>query len=150
MCRISTIAVLCIISGPAFGQAQPPAEQGTSPPQAGPVVAGDWTMAAQNDELVVFVKAATPATGPDGYRRLSVRFEFATPQVASGSKAYLSMQVLTEFDCAQGRTRNLESTAYADHNLAAPLGPPRRAAGDWLSVSDGSIAGDLKKHACAS
>ena len=113
------------------------------------LVAGDWALAAENANAVVFAKEASPKFSPQGFHRISVRFEFAAPQVPAGSKPYLSMLVLTEFDCAQQRTRNVQATAFADHNLSQPLGEPQQGPPDWKAVDEGSIAAILEKDACA-
>lgn len=156
---------LCAIAGTASAQAaappppdelrqtSPQAEPGTDPRAPPPslssiLVAGDWTVAVQNADLVMFVKPATPALGPEGFRRISVRFEFAAPQTSAGPKAYQSMLVLTEFDCAHNRSRNIQATAFSSHNLATPQGPPQEGQGDWTPVESGSIAGILQKQAC--
>ena len=165
MVRTSIVVVLCAVAGMTFAQASPPSSDelpprtdqatqplgmGASSLQSPTIVAGDWSLAAQNDQFVVFVKPAMPALGPDGFRRIRVRFEFAAPQVPAGSKAYQSLLVLTEYDCAKNRTRNVQATAFARHDLSTPLGEPQEGPGDWLSVVDGSIASLLMKQACPS
>jgi len=127
---------------------------GAAPAQNAPsewsksLVVGDWALAAENADAVVFAKEANPKFGPQGFHRISVRFEFAAPQTPEGAKPYLSMLVLTEFDCAQRRTRNVQATAFTHRNLSGPLGEPQQGPPDWKPVDDGSIAAILEKHAC--
>jgi hypothetical protein len=114
----------------------------------GALVVGDWALAAQNADTVVFAKDPSPRMSPQGYHRIQVRFEFATPHVSDGQKTFLSLMVLTEYDCAQNKTRNVQATAFADHNLTSPLGDPVQDISDWSDVEDSTIASILQKDAC--
>jgi hypothetical protein len=111
--------------------------------------AGDWALAAENADAVVFAKEPTPKFSPQGFHRISVRFEFSAAQAPAGAKPYLSTLVLTEFDCAQHLTRNVQATSFSGHNLSGPLSDPQQGPPDWTPVEDGSIAAILEKDACA-
>lgn len=112
------------------------------------LVAGDWALAAENADTVVFAKEASPRFSPQGFHRISVRLEFAAPQTPANSNPYLSMLILTEFDCAHQLTRNVQATSFSGHNLSGPLGEPQQGPPDWAAVDEGSIAAILEKDAC--
>jgi hypothetical protein len=135
------IAAVLAIAGAARAQTAP--SEWTSV-----LVAGDWALAAQNADTVVFAKDPDPRISPQGYHRVQVRFEFATPHVGDGQKTYFSLMVLTEYDCAQNKTRNVQATAFAGHNLANPLGDPVQELSDWSDVQESTIASILQKDAC--
>jgi hypothetical protein len=141
--RFLAISALALgLPGAASAKDKPPAEW------TGALVAGDWALAAQTADTVVFAKAPEPRLGPLGRRRIQVRFEFATPHVGDSQKPYLSLLVLTEYDCAQNKTRNVQATAFGGHNLTSPLGEPAESLSDWSNVEDSAIASILQKDAC--
>ena len=143
--HLSATATLCALAGLSSAQTTTPAPQ-DSPGST--VVAGAWTLATETADVVVFVKPAGPAPGPEGYRRMPVRYEFAIPQASRGSAAFQSMEVVFEFDCAQNRVRTDQGVAFSGHNLVGSLGPPQAGHSDWSRVPDRSLASVLKKLAC--
>jgi hypothetical protein len=139
-CAVLTLG-LCLLGAPAFAQ-------NTTSEWTSALIAGDWALAAQNADTVVFAKDPAPRMSPQGYHRIQVRFEFASPHQGDGDKTYLSLLVLTEYDCAQNKTRNVQATAFAGHNLTSPLGEPAQNLSDWSDVEDSTIASILQKDAC--
>jgi hypothetical protein len=136
------IVAALAVAGAAHAQNEVPSEWTSV------LVAGDWALAAQNADTVVFAKDPAPRISPQGYHRVQVRFEFATPHLGDGQKTYSSLLVLTEYDCAQNKTRNIQATAFAGHNLTSPLGDPVQELSDWRDVEESTIASILQKDAC--
>jgi hypothetical protein len=137
---LAPIAATLALAGAAQAQ--------DAPTEWSTLVAGDWALEAQTADTVVFAKQPEPRISAQGYHRIQVRFEFATPHPSDGQKAYLSLLMLTEYDCAQNKTRNVEATAFAGHNLTRPLGDPVQKQSDWSDVEESTIASILQKDAC--
>lgn len=90
---------------------------------------GGWDYIGKSDEVYMF---AREFTGQSSTVKGWVRFEMRN-SVNEGQ----SVRVLYEYDCAGGRQRALESTAFSDPNLLRP-GPTERGF-EWTYVGPDTL-----------
>lgn len=92
----------------------------------GPAVAQDmsWAEGVQEDgwgdgrvtsdgDMITFRRPA-PA-GPEGHPRMQLRYEYRDA-VKMGSRTYLSLLALDEYDCKAGAFRTVRAAAFTQHN----------------------------------
>jgi hypothetical protein len=113
--------------------------------------AGDWSLTTWDENTVAYSREAAPRASPEGYRRIWVRLEFRAPLagVVGTGVPVRSMAFMAEFDCTQGRERNLSADGYADRNLKNIVTSDETLPSSWQYVTPKSNFESSEKLACA-
>lgn len=104
---------------------------------------GEWTPHGQTDGVTFFTLTARP--GPSGEARVWLRFEYERP-VSRGGRAVRSTRILTEYDCASSRSRNIQTADYAGAGLTGQ--GYRGSTTEWDYVPPNTIDAYVLDLAC--
>lgn len=98
---------------------------------------------------MIFTRAAiTPAES--AYNRIWVRFENLEPfKISFVSPAALSYIFLTEVDCEQFRSHDLQTIAYFDNNLKGRVVHSTNTVTEWSYATPDSIHEAYIERTCA-
>jgi len=105
---------------------------------------GDGRVTGDGD-MVIFRRAAPK--GPQGYPRLQLRYEYRDAQKV-GSKPFLSMLALDEYDCKGGRFRNLRMAVFAKHNAEGESRQTPATVDPWSKPAPGTVDAKSLTTAC--
>ena len=100
--------IVSVLAALAAMAAQPP-----EPSWRDEVDPMDWTLISRREQFVALGRPGSPAIVGE-YRRYWQRIEYREP---SGRTGVMSTATLVEYDCEQGRSRNVQAMTYRDRNL---------------------------------
>ena len=114
------------------------------------VIASGWTVVGTSPTVVAFERSASPAISPAGYRRRWVRYEYESQQVAGRlAEFFLSSVALIEFDCANGRQRQVQGDGYYSRNLQGETVIDDTAVHAWEFPIPGTYGAIVQARVCA-
>ena len=143
------------------GQTSAPSYQGATPqmaPQqpkarinaAAATAGADWvTMGSHTNNGGIDISAARSTIRRSGNLvKMWDMFDYKTAQVFEG-KRFLSTKQEHEYNCKDGRLRNLSATAFTGHMGNGTVVESGDVPGPWQSASSGGVLDALRKFACA-
>jgi len=132
-------------------QAAPAQTTGASDPKwewATGVDPKGWTWLGGNpDSLALFVRVPEKRTG--ARPRLWVRYEYnPSYAVYAEGKAWLSMRMLEELDCAEWRLRTLQSERFVQRNLGGEVDVDQGEPSVWSFAAPQTVDDAILRHGC--
>lgn len=125
--------------------------QATAPPTdwtAG-LTQGRWLWIGGAKSTAAYMRVAVPSVSPEGYRRRWSRYEYEFPQHGYVLQVgYLSTVALEEYDCARGRQRALQFTAYSDRNGSGDEVPEPPVSKEWSYPIPSTFGDILQTRVC--
>ena len=119
--------------------------QPTNGPWAGVALAPEgWTYVGWTDQTQIYFRLPVVREA-GGFLRVWIRWELVRPHDSVSSFAALS-----EYDCALGRTRNIQVVEYSNRNLQGSVVSSLPQEFDWTYDSPGTLGDLIKKAVCGS
>lgn len=99
----------------------------------------DWIDLSWSEDTVRFTSGAGATRTAEDRVRLWVREEFFEPEQTEEG-VFRSLMILTEFDCGEGRIRQLAADAYPYNNLGGEKWTYDEQAAEWSYVRPATVA----------
>ena len=131
--------ILPVLAAVAAMAAQPP-----EPSWRDEIQPMEWTLLSRREQIVALGRPATPAVVGE-FRRYWQRIEYKQADPKTG---ITSTVTLAEFDCAQGRSRVLQSQTFKRRNLMEQNTAFTRV-GQWEHPIPGTLGETYLQVACA-
>lgn len=146
------LAMLVVASTAAAQDGYDPTPNAAAPDWTTSVEPMGWTKSGTAKQVMLLTMGAEQPSS--GYRRIWMRYEYDTPQNQgifrpSGTALYpLSAAELEEYDCAERRSRELQSTYYEQRNLQGAIVDRSGAPSSWTYTMPGTMGAIAETLAC--
>ncbi len=110
---------------------------------AGPAWAG-WVKAGETNASVLYIDPAS--ISKDGHLRKVLEMRDLKQRNEIGA---MSLRGLFEYDCKEGKSRNLSVSAYSDSMAGGIILLSTSDPNSWNAVQPGTAVGSILKNVCA-